>query len=351
MFSVGIIGLPNTGKSTLFKALTKIQVPISIYPFTTIDPNHGVVKIKDARLEKIQNLLRPQKTTPVLVEFVDVAGLVRGAHQGKGLGNQFLSFLGEVDLLLEVVRIFENEKVIHVERTMDPKRDIEIVRDEILARDKKIFLKFLENFKRRREFKEDEREIVQNFKEFFEKNLWVGDAVEKIEKEKRERTRDLGKKLGLLSIKPIIYLFNISKEEFRERERLESLFSPSLFLNLKQEEEILELTEKEKEELRIRSFLDDLVSVCYNELNLITFYTIKGGKEVRTYEIKKGGNILGAAEKVHSDFKERFVRAEVLNFKDFIKIGSWQEAREKGKIQVKGKDYIINDGDIIEFKI
>lgn len=350
MFSIGIIGLPNAGKSTLFKALTKIQVPISIYPFTTIDPNHGVVKVRDKRLEKIQKKVEPQKTTPVLIEFVDVAGLVKGAHQGKGLGNQFLSLLGEVDLLLEVIRIFENEKVIHVEKIIDPKRDIEIVKDEILARDKNIFLKFLEDFKKKIKFKDFEKGIIEKFKELFEKNLWIYDAIEIMEEEEREKAKSLGKKLGLLSGKPIVYLFNIN-EELKGKEKLESLFPPSLFLNLKREEELLELTGKEKEELEIKSFLDDLTLACYNKLNLITFYTIKGGKEVRAYEIKRGGNILEAAEKVHSDFKEKFVRVEVLNFEDFIKIGSWQEAKEEGRIKAKGKDYIVNDGDIIEFKI
>lgn len=352
MFSIGIIGLPNVGKSTLFKALTKIQVPISIYPFTTIDPNRGIVKVKDERLEKIKRLVNPQKVKPVLIEFVDIAGLVKGAHRGRGLGNQFLSYLSGVDLLVEVIRTFKNEKVTHIEGEIDPKRDIEIIKDEILAWDKKILLTFLENLRKKiksKKFKKDieEQKIAEKFEEILEKGSWPAGEVKKWG-EDRKGAESLGKKIGLLSIKPLIYLFNTGNKNQGE---FENLFSPSLFTNLKEEEEISNLSEKEREEIKVTSYLDELILACYNKLDLISFYTIKGEREIRAYEMKKGENVIEAAKSVHSDFKEKFIRAEVLNFKDLIESGSWQEAKGEGKIQIKGRDYIVNDGDIIEFKI
>lgn len=283
--SIGILGLPNVGKSTLFKALTKKQVDIANYPFTTIEPNTAVVPVPDENLNKLAEIFKPEKITPAVIKFVDIAGLVKGAHLGKGLGNQFLAKIRETDLLVEVVRAFEDKNVIHIENSIDSLRDIEIIKKEL-------------------------------------------------------------KEAGIE--KPIIYVFNVnSNSDFKPPEEY-----PGLIIPLKEELEISELSEKEKKELKIKNsgLLDDLIKICYQFLDLITFYTIKGGKETRATKIKKGSNILKAAEKIHSDFKEKFIKAEVINCQNLIDLGSWQKAREKGLIKTEGKEYIVKDGDVIEFK-
>lgn len=344
MFSVGIIGLPNAGKSTLFKALTNLSVNISPYPFSTIDPNKGIVPIFDERLEKIAKAVKPLKKTPPAIEFIDVAGLIKGAHKGEGLGNQFLSYLEGVDLLLLVTRAFENQKVSHPEKSIDPKRDIEIVKEEILLRDKKVIEKFLSKLKPslliQNEEKRKEKEIGERLLKLIEEGKWLFEEMEKFEE--KEKAFKLASSLGLISSKPILYLFNIgaNKEEFE-----------GLALNLKEEEEISSLSEEEKRELGVSSHLDQLIKACYNKLDLITFYTIAGGKEVRGWELKRGEKVIEAGGKVHSDFKEKFIKAEVLSFNDFLKTLSWNEAKKRGLVKVKGKDYIVKDGDIIEFKI
>lgn len=363
MFSIGIIGLPNAGKSTLFKALTKISVPIADYPFTTIDPHHGIVKVKDERLEKIKEILNPQKAVYPTIEFIDIAGLVKGAHKGEGLGNQFLSNITEADLLLEVVRCFSvdtkeelNEKenpTYNLWEKPSPERDIEIIKNEIIERDKKILKGFIEEKKKiLKNKRESGKELIleNEIYQLLENKIFPAEKIKEITKEKSEELELVGKKLGLISLKPIIYCFNI-KEKTEELIASVKKFSPAIFLNIKEEEAISELNDEEKKELNIKSNLDDLIINCYNTLDLITFYTIKGNKEIRANEIKKGSNILEAAEKIHSDFRERFICAEVLKFEDFLLAKSWQKAKENGLLKTKGKDYIVEDGDIIEFKI
>ncbi|MEW5907606.1 MAG: DUF933 domain-containing protein [Patescibacteria group bacterium] len=254
--SIGIVGLPNVGKSTLFKALTKKQVHIADYPFTTIEPNVAIVPVPDENLEKLVSILKPEKITPSTIEYIDIAGLVKEAHLGKGLGNQFLAKIREVDLLVEVVRNFRDETIAHIEGSVDPQRDIKIIEDEL-------------------------KEANIN--------------------------------------KPIVYLFNSDNRIFMIEKKPVSL--------------------------------DEIISLCYRTLDLITFYTIKGGKEARATKIKRNTNILDAAEKIHSDFKEKFIKAEVISCDDLIGAGSWQRAREKGLIRTEGKDYIVQAGDVIEFKI
>ena len=357
MFSIGIIGLPNTGKSTLFKALTKIAVPISAHPFTTINPNKGVIEVKDGRLDRIRELIKPQKTTPALIEFVDIAGLVRDAHLGRGLGNQFLSHITEVNLLLEVARIFENEKVSHVENIIDPERDIEIIKNEILAWDEKIVSNFIGSLeKKMKSAPLDEEiktvnELARKLKEFLKDGSWLAEKIKGLPQEIQIDTRNLGKEIALLSIKPLVFLFNVTEGKIKNQEKLKLSFPSSLFIDLKKEEEVSGLTDKEREELEVTSCLDDLIVDCYNKLNLITFYTIKGGKETKAYEMERDENIIVAAGKVHSDFQEKFIRAEVLSFKDLVDSGSWQKAKRRGLVHVEGRDCIVNDGDIIEFKI
>lgn len=357
MFSVGIIGLPNVGKSTLFKVLTKITVPIANYPFTTIEPHHGIVEVKDKRLEKIAKIINPQRITPPLIEFIDIAGLVKGAHRGEGLGNQFLSIIGKADILLEIVRnfstsqkdVFKKEKEeaqYQLWEKPNPERDIKIIKEEILKKDQKIVSNFLEK-KGDSINKKDEEKIARMIIEFIEKGEWLLNSVGNLPDKKRLSIENLAKKMGLISIKPIIYLFNSSKAEgFFEKK-----FQPMISLNLRLEEEISDLTNEEREEIGIKSHLDDIIATCYNKLDLITFYTIKGNKEARATELKKGTKVIEAAEEIHTDFKEKFISAELLKFDDLVKCKSWQKAKEKGLLKTKGKDYIVEDGDIIEFKI
>ncbi|RLC34896.1 MAG: redox-regulated ATPase YchF [Candidatus Nealsonbacteria bacterium] len=287
-FSVGIVGLPNVGKSTLFKALTKRQVDIADYPFTTIDPNVGVIQVPDERLKKIAETVKPEKVTPTVIEFVDIAGLVKNAHRGEGLGNQFLAQIRNCDAILEVVKVFGENPT--------PEEDIETIKIELEMKD--------------------------------------------LESKSTVRTQE---EKNLLSQKPIIYLYNTSNGEITK--------NGIVNLNLKLEEEISELSEREKKELGVQSQLDKLILACYNILDLITFYTITGGKETRAWTLKKGSKAPQAGGKVHSDFEEKFIRAEVIPWKSLIEAGSWPKAREKGWIKTVGKDYVMQDGDVIEFKI
>lgn len=282
-FSVGIIGLPNTGKSTLFKALTKKQVDIADYPFTTIDPNVGIVPVPDLRLEKIADIVKPEKITPTIIKFIDIAGLVENAHKGEGMGNQFLSHIRPCDAIIEVVRCFDQNN--------NPKESIEIIDNELKMKD---------------------QELEDN----------------------------------VLNSKPKIYLFNIKEDNINLPE-----IKNSLAIDLKTESEINDLSPEEVEELKIQSKLDELILACYNILNLITFFTTTGGKEVRAWTIKKGSDIITAAAKVHTDFAQKLIKADVLDCQELIKSGSWNKARELGKIKLASKEYIVQDGDILEFKI
>lgn len=292
-FSVGIVGLPNVGKSTLFKALTKNKVDIAAYPFTTIHPNVGIVIVPDKRLESIAEVIKPEKITPTIIEFIDIAGLVKGAHRNEGLGNQFLAQIKNCDAILEVVRAFEDSNIENVAGKIDPEDDIETIKIE------------------------------------FE----MKDMASKGEE-------------NLLSKKPIIYLFNTDGKTQYSPHKIEHLL-----INLKDEEGFSELSEAEKKELNIESKLDQLILVCYNILDLITFYTITGGKETRAWTLKRGMGASTAGKVVHSDFEEKFIRAEVINWQKLVTAGSWTKARELGQLKTVGKDYVVEDGDVIEFKI
>lgn len=292
-FSVGIVGLPNVGKSTLFKALTKKPVDIAPYPFTTIHPNVGMVQVPDERLKKIAEIVKPEKVTPTVIEFIDIAGLVKGAHKGEGLGNRFLAEIRNCDLILEVVKAFEDPNVKNVSGQVDPEHDIEIIKIELELKD-----------------------------------------LESKEKE------------NLLSKKPIVYLLNTDGKTQYQKPKVEHLV-----VNLKEELEMLEFSEKELKELRLKPQLDQVILACYNKLDLITFFTVAGGKEVRAWTIKRGTSAPEAGGVVHSDFKERFIRAEVINWQKLVEAGGWKKAKEKGFVQTVGQDYILQDGDVIEFKI
>jgi GTP-binding protein YchF len=336
-FSVGIVGLPNVGKSTLFKILTKREVKISPRPFTTIEPNVGQVTVPDPRLEKIGELVKPQKLTPTKIEFVDIAGLVRGAHRGEGLGNQFLSYIRNCDSILFVLRAFESPEVENVLGEINPAKEIEILKVELLMKD----LETLERAIQKVEKKEKKKvEILRKIKEEISKGRMISE-IELGEKEKEEI-----KEYQFLTQKPYFCVVNVNGKT-----KFERLKVPHLEMNLKEEEEILELNEEEKRELGIESRVEKLIENCYKILNLITFYTVAGGKEAKAWTIKEGSFAPEAGGIVHSDFKEKFIRAEVINFEDFVKVGSWQKAKEMGLLKIVGRDYEVKDGDIIEFKI
>jgi small GTP-binding protein len=311
-FSIGIVGLPNVGKSTLFKALTKIKVDIAAYPFTTIHPNVGVVRVPDERLDKIAQIFKPEKITPTIIEFIDLAGLVKGAHKGEGLGNQFLAQIRNCDAILEIIRSFENPDVENVTGKIDPKNDIETIKVELELKDLEI----------------EERNLSSSTK------LLQSKSEGKEEKE------------NLLSKKPIIYLLNTDGKTQYQVPKIKHLI-----MNLKDELEILELSDSEKKELGVKSKLDQLILACYNILDLITFFTIVGQKETKAWTLKNGQTAPEAGGVVHSDFQEKFIRAEVISWQKLVETGNWKKARELGQLKTVGKDYIVRDGDIIEFKI
>lgn len=340
-FSVGIIGLPNVGKSTLFKALTQQEVDISNYPFCTIDPNVGVVQIPDERLEKIKEIVNPEKVTPTIIEFVDIAGLVKGAHKGEGLGNQFLAHIREVNAVVHVVRSFKAKDIKHIEDTLDTQRDIEIANTELIMKDLETLEKHLQKAS-----KEGNKELDILGK--IKKTLNNGKMISQIDLNEKEK--EIIKHLNFLTIKPVIYLIN-SRGTDDELKAMKSLPENTIPLDLKLELEVSELSAEELKELKLKSRMDVLIKTCYRILDLITFYTIKGGEETRAWTIKQGAAAPRAGGVVHTDFEEKFIRAEVINYQDLIEYASWNKAREKGLIRVQGKGYVVKDGDIIEFKI
>jgi len=348
-FSVGIIGLPNVGKSTLFKALTQQEVDISNYPFCTIDPNVGIVRVPDERLDKISQIVKPQKTTPTIIEFVDIAGLVKGAHKGEGLGNQFLSYIREVDAIVHVVRSFEAADIKHIEDNLDVQRDIDIVNTELMMKDLETIEKHwekLESEAKNPEKKESKKELEIIAK--IKKSLNEGRSISQMNLDQREK--ELIKHLNLLTIKPVIYLIN-SRGTDKELELIKSLPDNTIPLDLKLELELSELGPEELNELKMNPRIDVLIKTCYKILDLITFYTIKGGEETRAWTAKIGSTAPQCGGIVHTDFENRFIRAEVINYKTLVEYGSWHNAHAKGLIRIEGKNYVAKDGDIIEFKI
>jgi len=360
-FSVGIVGLPNVGKSTLFKALTKKEVDIASYPFTTIEPNIGIVTVPDKRLKKIAEIIKPEKITPTIIKFIDIAGLVKGAHKGDGLGNQFLAHIRECDAILEIVRTFsvseeagssknegsESEEVQYqLSESPNPKRDTEIIKTEFIMKDLETTKKTLEKLEKQKKL--GDKELIKK-----------ADILKKVEQglSQEKKVSELGlneeeisdiKEFQFLTLKPSVYVFNIAKEQKPE---VPPTIPSYLTLDLKLEKEISELSESDIKELELAAQLDSLIIACYNILDLITFYTIAGLKETRAWTLKKEKKCPEAGGIVHSDFEENFIKAEVISWQKLIETGSWGKAKETGLVRTEGKNYIVQDGDVIEFKI
>ncbi|MDA2935770.1 redox-regulated ATPase YchF [Patescibacteria group bacterium AH-259-L05] len=348
-FSIGIIGLPNVGKSTLFKALTKKSVDISNYPFCTIDPNIGNVKIPDRRLDKLADVLNPKQVLPTYVEFVDIAGLVKGAHKGEGLGNQFLSHIREVDALVEIIRSFSDPDVSHVSGKIDPHSDKETIKLELIFADLKTIEKNLEKTSKYAKIGDKKATKIIIILEKLKSGLDHAKPVSKIELVSEEKS--LLSYLNLLTAKPIIYVINIDENVLSNQQ---PTTSNQIFLCAKLEAELVDLSSQEAkeylQEYNIKtSALDTLITAAYNILNLITFITFQN-QILQAWTIPSGSTALNAAEKIHTDMAQGFIKAEIINWQDLVKYKSEQKAREAGLMRTEGKEYIIHDGDVIHFK-
>jgi len=349
--SIGIVGLPNVGKSTLFNILTKKGVEAANYPFCTIDPNVGVVKVPDFRLDKLAAISKPAKIIPTTIEFVDIAGLVAGASKGEGLGNQFLAHIRECDAICEVVRDFKDENVIHVDGQVNPAADKETINVELILADLATVEKRLD--KVRREVKSGDKEAIANTKvlEQIYQQLADGRAVRDLTF--NEEDLAFVKTLNLLTIKPMIYLLNI--DENHAGDLLPDIKEQIIKINVKLEEEIANLPEEEQaeyiKELGLeQSGLDKLIQSAYKTLGLETFFTT-GADESRAWTIKTGTKAPQAAGVIHTDFIKGFIRAEVINWEKFVDCGGEAKAKELGLIRTEGKEYIFQDGDVANFLI
>lgn len=357
---LGVVGLPNVGKSTLFNAITKAGAESANYPFCTIEPNVGTVAVPDERLDKLAALYNSKKVTPTFLEFVDIAGLVKGASHGEGLGNKFLSHIREVDAIVHVVRCFDNENITHVDGSVDPVRDIETINLELIFADMESLSKRIA--KARSSAKGGDKKFVKEaeFLEGIYNELESGKPIRMMTFNDEEQ--EYVESLFLLTTKPVIYCANISEDEIGTennyvkavKEYVKSENAEVIVLSARIEEELAGLDNDERamfaEELGItESGLDKLVSACYKLLGLISYLTA-GEKETRAWTIEKGTKAPQAAGKIHSDFEKGFIRAEIVDYKTLLELGSYNNAKEKGKVRSEGKEYIIQDGDVVLFR-
>lgn len=359
---LGIVGLPNVGKSTLFNSITKAGAESANYPFCTIDPNVGVVAVPDPRLKLLSDFYNSKKTTPAVIEFVDIAGLVKGASKGEGLGNQFLANIRETDAIIHVVRCFDNANVVHVDGSVDPQRDIETINYELIFADIEVVDRRISKTARSAnndKTAKKELEILERIKAHLESGKQVksmdmaDDEIEFISS------------LTLLTDKPVIYAANVSEDDLADdgasnqyvakvREIASAEGSGVFVISAQIEEEIAQLDDDEKKEFLedlglSESGLDKLVTASYDLLGLMSFLTA-GEQETRAWTIKKGTKAPGAAGKIHTDFERGFIKAEVINYQELLDAGSYAGARDKGLIRMEGKEYIVKDGDVILFR-
>lgn len=345
-FSLGIVGLPNVGKSTLFKALTKKQVAISDYPFCTISPNVGVVAVPDERLNKLAEILKPKKIVPTTIEFVDIAGLVKNAHLGEGLGNQFLAHIREVDAIVEVIRNFKNPQISHVAGEINPKSDKETIALELIFADLETLKKHSEKLKKLAHGQDKEATKTLTAIEKIKTALEAGKLAKEVflETEEKKKTPEL----NLLTAKPIIYVLNIDESDIGK------IFSGYIPISAKIESELAELPEAElndylKELNLSQGGLQELIKESYKILNLITFFTTQNNI-LQAWTIAQNTKAPQAAGRIHTDFEKNFIKAEVTGWQNLVAAGSEHHAREKGLIRTEGKDYVVADGDVIHFK-